>query len=107
MDRLVCPHCDSTVSSRAHVCVGCGAEIVRGATRAERRRLASIFGFLAFLIGLFYIGASNPPDPRSDAALFLVFGFLVFILFSSLVGSALARILYSKKPRFVREYSAR
>jgi hypothetical protein len=26
---LACPHCDSKVSERAHVCVGCGAEIVR------------------------------------------------------------------------------
>ncbi len=43
MKALICRHCDSTVSERAHVCAGCGAEIVRGAIRKERSFMGIAF----------------------------------------------------------------
>lgn len=107
MDSLICPHCVSSVSKRAHVCAGCGAEIVRGATRAERRRVAAFFGFAAFVFGALYLGASQLPDPRSDAALFVILGFVAFVVVAALVGGVLARLLYSREPRFIREYPSR
>lgn len=104
MNKLVCPHCDAEVSERAQVCRGCGAEIVRGATREERSAVGGVFAFLAFIIGLFAIGASHPPDPRSDGALFIVLGLLAFVVVAFLVGKVVARLFHRSKLRFLRSY---
>jgi hypothetical protein len=104
MQKLVCPHCDSQVSERANVCVGCGAEIVRGATRRERTNVGCAFAFLALLVGLVAMGASLLPAPNSDSALFVVLGLSGFVFFGSLVGNALARLFHRSKLRFFRTY---
>lgn len=107
MNKLVCPHCDSQVSERASVCVGCGAEIVRGATRRERANVGCAFAFLALLVGLVAMGASRLPKPNSDAALFVVFGLFGFVVFASLVGNLAARFFHRSKLRFFRRYDNR
>ena len=52
MKALICPHCDSRVSETAHVCAGCGAEIIRGATTRERSLVGVAFVFGAILVAL-------------------------------------------------------
>lgn len=104
MKKLVCPHCDSEVSERASVCVGCGAEIVRGATKRERGNLGCAFAFVALLVGLVVMGASRLPAPNSDEALFVVFGLLGFVVVGFLVGKGIARLWHRSKLRFLRSY---
>jgi hypothetical protein len=72
------------------------------ARNAERRRVASFFGLAAFVFGSVYLGTTLLPDPRSDAALFLILGFVAFVFVAALVGSVVARFVYSKEPRFIR-----
>lgn len=104
MKKLVCPHCDSEVSERASVCLGCRAEIVRGATKRERGNVGCAFAFIALLIGLVAMGASRLPAPTSDAALFVVFGLIAFVVLGFLFGTLVARLWHRSKLRFLRSY---
>ena len=47
---LVCPHCATQVPAHASVCVGCGAEIVHGATRQERSTVGCLFTVVVMLV---------------------------------------------------------
>jgi O-antigen/teichoic acid export membrane protein len=104
MKKLVCPHCDSHVSERANVCVGCGAEIVRGATRRERTNFGCIFSILGLIVGLFIIGAMLPRKPNDDAFLFVFLGLIAFVIVASFVGQGVARVFHRSKLRFLRGY---
>ena len=105
MKKLVCPHCHSEVFARASVCPGCGAEIVRGATRQERVNAGCAFTFVGLVVGLSIMGASrNLPEPDSDAALFVVLGLLAFAVAASLAGQGFARLRHRSKVRFMRRY---
>jgi excisionase family DNA binding protein len=73
MKSLVCPHCQTPVSDRARVCSGCGAEVVRGATRRERFLVGVVFAVAAFLIltvvlRMFQIerGSLLLPSPKAE-----------------------------------------
>lgn len=104
MSKLVCPHCDSHVSERASVCLGCGAEIVRGATRQERASYGCAFSLLGLVIAAVVMGTSKPPEPDSEGAIFVVLGLFALIAFAALVGSLVARLLKRSKLRFFRTY---
>lgn len=107
MNKLVCPHCDSHVSERASVCVGCGAEIVHGATRRERANFGCAFSILGLVFGLIAIGLMLPPKPGNDAGLFVFLGLIGFVIAASLLGQGIAHIIYRSKLRFLRRYEHR
>lgn len=111
MKRIVCPHCDSQVSERANVCVGCGAEVVRGATRAERSTVGLVFVGLAFLIVVVAMrayevvrGSSPLPPPDSDGAFFYFLGLIGIVVFSYMIGKGVARLFRRSQVRFFRSY---
>ena len=111
MKTVVCPHCDSMVSQRAHVCVGCGAEIVRGATRRERSLFGVIFAIGAFAIAAWSVqgwgiihGSSLLPRPDSNEALFVFLSIIALLLAGYILGSSIARLFRRSQVRFFRSY---
>ena len=109
--KLVCPHCTSQVSEHANVCVGCGAEVVRGATRAERSTVGFAFVIVTFLIVVlvcraFEIGRGSMPfpPPDSDGALFYFLGLIGVLIFGYMIGKGVARFLRRSQVRFFRSY---
>src|ERR1700712_5184846 len=102
MKMLVCPHCATQVPEHASVCVGCGAEIVRGATRGERSAAGCGVSLLALAVAMVVAGMGPMPDPREDAALFLVFKFIAITLLANLVGRLAIRWFSRSKLRFFR-----
>jgi hypothetical protein len=101
---LVCPHCQTQVSDRASVCAGCGAEIVRGATRKERSRIGAMFALAALLIGLIAMGASRLPKTNSNEALFVVLGLCAFPVVGYFLGKGIAGLRRRSQLRFFRSY---
>jgi hypothetical protein len=76
MKMLACLHCATQVLEHASVCVGCGTEIVRGSTRRERSAAGCGVSMLAIVVRLPIAGMGPMPNPREEAALFLVFKFI-------------------------------
>jgi len=111
MKALACPHCQTPVSDGARVCSGCGAEVVRGATRRERFFAGVVFAAGAFLIlavvvRMFQIERSSLllPSPKSDGALFIFLGLIGLLLFAYIIGKRVAHFLRRSQVRFYRVY---
>lgn len=111
MKTLLCPHCTSQVPASAHVCKHCGAEIVRGATRYERRLVGTAFAILAFVIIAWFVhgweiirGSSLLPKSDSDVALFFFLGIVGLVIGGYILGSSLARLFRRSQVRFFRSY---
>ena len=99
------------VSDRARVCSGCGAEVVRGATRRERFLVGVVFAVAAFLIltvvlRMFQIGRGSLllPSPKADGALFIFLGLIGLLVFSYMIGKRVAHFLRRSHVRFYRAY---
>lgn len=60
MKNLVCPHCQTTVNPKAFVCLGCGAEVVRGASRREKTTAGYLFTAIGVLITMVAMGLILP-----------------------------------------------
>lgn len=104
MEAIACPHCGTRIPQHASVCVGCGAEIVRGATRQERSAAGCVVALLALTIAMIVAGMGPMPNPRSDAALFLILKFIAVIIVANGVGRLAIRVLLRSKLRFYRAY---
>lgn len=108
---LICPHCETTLSERARVCAGCGAEIVHGLSRSGRRLVGVICVALALLIGVVIVraleiaqGRQLLSSPKADDGL-LVFGaIIIFLMIPYFIGSRAARLLWRSRVRFYRQY---
>ncbi len=72
MNSLVCPHCHTAISQAVSVCTGCGAEVVRGATRRERSGAGCVVAILLLFIALAIVGMRPLPPSGSDEGLFLM-----------------------------------
>lgn len=119
-NSLKCPFCGSTVKSGLLVCTGCHAEIIRGATRDERRR-AKTFGrffggFFSFFTGVYIIMAlmtsaadfSAQLEVENHAFIIMLINTLVTIFLFGILFPLLANWLYKKKGyRFFRSSSFR
>jgi zinc-ribbon domain len=108
---LVCPHCQTNVPEGANVCVGCGAEVVRGATCRERSRIGLVFVGGAVLLLVIALrawqvgtGSARLPAPNSDGALFLVFGALALLVLAYITGKTAGRFVRRSQIRFLRAY---
>ena len=114
VSTLLCPHCQTPTSDKASICRGCGAEIVRGASRRERLLIGVGFVITAiFLAGVllrvFEIarGASPLPPPKAEYGLFVVLGLIVIVFVPYVVGTRVARMLWRSRIRFYRTYQHR
>ena len=107
MKTLVCPHCGTHVPEHASICVGCSAEIVVGATRRERSTAGCLASVLALLVTMAIVGMGSMPDPRIDAALFLVLKFLALIIVANVLGRLAMHWAGHRKLRFFRKSNYR
>lgn len=89
------------------MCVGCGAEIVRGATRRERTgagcAVASVFLFIALAI----VGMRPLPLSASDEGFFLVLKLAGVVFVGNLLGRLIMRWFRRSSLRFFRSYENR
>jgi hypothetical protein len=95
----------------AHVCTNCGAEIVRGATRRERRLVGVLFAIGAFVVGAWFFhtwgsiqGSALLPRPDSDMAFFFFLGMIGLVIAGYMLGSSLARFSRRWQVRFLCSY---
>ena len=91
MNTLVCPHCLNVIPQAASVCTGCGAEIVRGATRRERGSAGCATALLLVVTTFAVAGLRPLPPPGSDEGLLLITEFLAVALVGNLIGCWLMR----------------
>jgi ribosomal protein L40E len=104
MKTLVCPHCDTEVSERAHVCRGCGAEIIRGATRNEQATGGCALSTVALVLCLIAIGFAKPPSQDLELGFLIIVGLLTVTVVTYQLGKLIARIFRRSKLRFLRTY---
>jgi zinc-ribbon domain len=108
---LVCPHCHTQVLDTAHVCTGCGAEVVRGLSRRGRSFVGLLFVGLAVLIGAVVLraleiayGAPPLPSPKAEYGLFVIAAFVAVFVVPYVAGTRFARLLWRSRIRFYRTY---
>src|SRR5260370_40985383 len=101
MKVLVCPHCQTAVSDGTRVCSGCGAEVVRGATRRERFFTRVVFAIAAFLIltivlRMFQIerGSLSLPSPKAEDGFLFLIGLIALVVAPYIMGTGVARLLW-------------
>jgi len=111
---LVCPHCHTQVPESASVCVGCGAEIVRGLSRQGRSFVglafvaASIFLF-GFFLNAYQVINGHPflKQPKAEDAPYAILGIIIVVMIPYLLGTRIARLFRRSRVRFFRSYQHR
>lgn len=86
------------------MCAGCGAEIVRGATRRERSAAGCVFAVVALLVALTFAVMGTMPGLYEDAAFFLILKFVAVALIANVVGRVAIRLACRSRLRFLRTY---
>ena len=111
MKTLVCPHCHTQVPESASVCVGCGAEVVRGLSRRQRSIVGLAFvagAILIFgvLLRAYEIATGHPflRSPRAEDGLLVISGLILVVFLPYLVGIKVARLFRRSRVRFFRSY---
>jgi len=111
MKALVCPHCQTPVSDRARVCSGCGAEVVRGASRRERSLTGLGFVIAAMLVAVVLFRALEivrgaPPlsSPRAEDGFLFCVGLIAVVIIPYIMGTRVARLLWRSRIHFYRTY---
>ena len=105
MKNLVCPHCQSIVDPKASVCLGCAAEVVRGASQREKTTAGCLFTAIGLLITMVAMGLILPVvGARNEYGLAFVVGMLLAAVVFNLAGRALVRLLFRSRLRFFRTY---
>jgi predicted nucleic acid-binding Zn ribbon protein len=111
VNTLLCPHCQTPVSDSAKVCRGCGAEIVRGASRRERALIGAMFVVGAILVAAVVLralgiahGAPPLPPPKAEDGFLVLVGLFAVIVVPYLVGTRVARLLWRSRIRFYRAF---
>jgi hypothetical protein len=111
MKLLLCPHCQTPTSDKASVCRGCGAEIVRGASRRERALIGAMFVIAAMLIGVVVLrvlqtahGALPLPPPKAEDGFLVLVGVFAVVVVPYVVGTRIARMLWRSRIRFHKTY---
>ena len=105
MKNLVCPHCQTSVNATASVCLGCGAEVVRGASQREKTTAGCLVTTVGVLITMVAMGFILPSvGARNEYGLVFVVGLLVAAVIFNLIGRALVGMLFRSRLRFFRTY---
>ena len=111
MNMLLCPHCQTPASDSAIVCRGCGAEIVRGASRRERALIGAMFVIAAMLIGAVAWralevahGAPLLPPPKPEYGVWVLLALIVIVFVPYMLGARIARVFWRSRIRFYRRY---
>jgi hypothetical protein len=111
MHALVCPHCQTPISDGARVCRGCGAEIVRGASRCERSLTGVGFVIAAILVAVVLFRSLEimrgvPPlsSPRAENGFLFFVGLIAVVVVPYIMGTRVARLLWRSRVRFYRTY---
>lgn len=104
MELLKCPHCQTTVDAKASVCAGCGAEVVRGASRRERSTAGCLFSIGGLLVSLFFVGLLPLSSSNYGQGLAVVLGLFAAALIFNVLGRFAAGLLFRSKLRFFRNY---
>ena len=111
MKTLVCPHCHTQIPESVSVCVGCGAEVVRGLSRRQRSFVGLAFVAVAILIfGIFLRGyeiANGHPflrSPKAEDGLLVIAGLFLVVFLPYLVGIRVARLVRRSRVQFFRSY---
>ena len=105
MKNLVCSHCQSTVVENASVCLGCGAEIVRGPSRRERSIAGCLSSGVGLVIALIVLGLTMQSIAAPNEYGFVaVVGLLLAALIFNILGRAFVRLLFRSRLRFFRSY---
>jgi predicted nucleic acid-binding Zn ribbon protein len=106
MSLLLCPHCKTPVFDRARVCSGCGAEVVRGASRRERALIGAIFVIASMLIGAVVLraleiagGAPPLPPPKAEDGFLVLLALIAMVFVPYMVGTRVARVLWRSRIR--------
>lgn len=108
MSNLVCPHCQSVVDQNAWVCSGCGAEIVRGASRKEKTTVGCLSSCIGIVVTLAVIGFILQSGGASNERGFVVLlGGLISALIFNVVGRLIVNLLFRSRVRFFRAYRHR
>lgn len=105
MNKLVCPHCQTAVNSEASVCLGCGAEIVRGASRREKTTGGCLVTIVGLVVTMAVLGLVLPAyGIGSESGLAIIVGLIVVAAALNALGRALVGILFRSRLRFFRTY---
>lgn len=93
------------MNSEASVCLGCGAEVVRGASQREKTTagcLSTVLGVVVTMVGM---GLILPAvGARNEYGLAFVVGLLISAFIFNLLGRALVGIFFRSRLRFFRSY---
>ena len=104
MEPLRCPHCHTNVDARASVCAGCGAEIVRGASRNERATAGCLFSLAGLVLSLFIVGVLPLSSSNYGQGVAVVLGLFLAVMIFNAAGRGVARLVFRSKLRFFRNY---
>src|SRR5258708_33392317 len=111
MKVLVCPHCQTAVSDGTRVCSGCGAEVVRSASRRERSLIGVMFVIAAMLITVVLFrsleimrGAPPLSAPKAEDGFLFFIGLIAVVVSPYLLRTRVARLLRRSRTRFFRSY---
>ena len=104
MEPLCCPHCRTNVDARASVCAGCGAEIVRGASRKERATADCVFSLVGLAMSLFVVGVLPLSSSNYGQGVAVVLGLFLAVVIFNAAGCGVAKLVFRSKLRFFRDY---
>ena len=104
MKSLVCPHCRTAMPDDVSVCTGCGAEIVRGATRRERAGAGCATATIALIVALAIVGMRPLPETGSNEGFLLILKLTAVFVVGNVIGRLVMRLLRRSSLRFFRSY---
>ena len=104
MEPLCCPHCRTNVDARASVCAGCGAKIVRGASRNERTTAGCLFSLVGLVMSLFIVGVLPLSSSNYGQGVAVVLGLYLSVVLFNAAGRGVAKWVFRSKLSFFRNY---
>ena len=105
MKNLVCPHCQTVLQSEASVCLGCGAEIVRGASRREKSTGGCLVAIVGLVLTMSVLGLVLPAyGIGSESGLAIIVGLILAAVILNFLGRAIVGFFFRSRLRFFRTY---
>jgi hypothetical protein len=105
VQSLICPHCKTAVDQDALVCLGCGAEIIRGASAQEQSKAGCVLAGVGLLLGLAIMGLILPiVGAKTEYGWMFIAGLIICTLTFHALGKVIIRALFRSKIRFFRVY---